>query len=116
MKKSDIERLKKIAILWDALQREMQNKNITRELLLQDQFSQWALTTPLYNIGEQVYQLSAEFKKEHPEVMWSVVSGLRHRLVHDYEGINWSLIADVIFDDMEAFVIQVRSIVQDESE
>ena len=41
-----------------------------------------------------------------------MVSGLRHRLVHDYDGINWSLIADVIFDDMEPFVMQVRDILR----
>ena len=116
MNKTDEERLKKVVRLWNTLSEEIEKRSITRQQLLEDRFSQWAVTTPVYNIGEQVYQLSAEFKKEHPEVMWSVVSGLRHRLVHDYEGINWSLIADVIFDDMEAFVIQVRSIVQDESE
>ena len=110
MIKSDIERLKKIVKLWDALSNEIKKHNITRDMLLDDRFSQWAITTPVYNIGEQVYQLSSEFKKSHPEIMWSVVSGLRHRLVHDYEGINWSLIADVIFCDMELFVNQVKAI------
>lgn len=81
-------------------------------MLLTEQFSQWAVTTPVYNIGEQVYQLSPEFKKEHPDIPWSVVSGLRHRLVHDYDGINWSLIADVIFDDMDPFVEQVKAYYQ----
>ena len=100
MKKSDIERLKKIVSLWEALSGEIMQRGITRELLLTEQFSQW------------VYQLSPEFKKEYPGIPWSVVSGLRHRLVHDYDGINWSLIADVIFDDMEPFVMQVRDILR----
>lgn len=110
MKKTDIERLKKITLLWSALSGEIIRRNITRELLLTDQFSQWAVTTPIYNIGEQVYQLSPEFKKAYPEIPWSVVSGLRHRLVHDYDGINWTLIADVIFDDMAPFVERVKEI------
>ena len=101
MKKTDTERLKKIVSLWDALSSEIERRGITREMLLTEQFSQWAVTTPVYNIGEQVYQL------------WSVVSGLRHRLVHDYDGINWSLIADVIFDDMDPFVEQVKSILSE---
>ena len=113
MKKSDRERLKKILSTWEALKAQMELRNITPESLLEDEFSQWAVTTPLYNIGEQVYQLSPEFKKEHPDVPWSVVSGLRHRLVHDYDGINWTLIADVIFDDMAPFVEQVKSILQE---
>ena len=112
MKKSDMERLKKIVSLWEALSGEIMQRGITRELLLTEQFSQWAVTTPIYNIGEQVYQLSPEFKKEYPGIPWSVVSGLRHRLVHDYDGINWSLIADLIFDDMEPFVMEVRDILR----
>lgn len=110
MNKSDKERLKKIISLWNALNEEIKKRNITQELLLNDQFAQWAVTTPVYNIGEQVYQLTPAFKAAHPEVMWSVVSGLRHRLVHDYEGINWSLIADVIFSDIAPFVEQVSAI------
>ena len=110
MTKTDTERLKKIVSLWSALSGEITQHGITREMLLMDQFSQWAVTTPIYNIGEQVYQLSPEFKKKHANIPWSVVSGLRHRLVHDYDGINWSLIADVIFDDMAPFVEQVKGI------
>ena len=110
MKKTDTERLKKIVSRWSALSGEITQHGITREMLLMDQFSQWAVTTPIYNIGEQVYQLSPEFKKKHANIPWSVVSGLRHRLVHDYDGINWSLIADVIFDDMAPFVEQVKGI------
>ena len=110
MKKTETERLRKIVSLWSALSGEITQHGITREMLLMDQFSQWAVTTPIYNIGEQVYQLSPEFKKKHANIPWSVVSGLRHRLVHDYDGINWSLIADVIFDDMAPFVEQVKGI------
>jgi len=113
MKKSDAERLKKIVTLWDALRLEIAQRGITQEALLTDQFFQWAVTTPVYNIGEQVYQLSAEFKQTHPEIMWSVVSGLRHRLVHDYDGINWSLVAEVIFSDMEPFVAQVKDLLHE---
>lgn len=113
MIKSDSERLKKIVSLWRSLKVEIENRDITREILIDDRFSQWAVTTPVYNIGEQVYQLSPEFKKSHPEVMWNVVSGLRHRLVHDYEGINWSLIADVIFCDMDSFIEQVEAILSE---
>ena len=110
MKKSDRERLKKILSTWEALKAQMELRNITPESLLEDEFSQWAVTTPLYNIGEQVYQLSSELKDSHPELPWNMVAGLRHRLVHDYDGINWSIIVEVLFEDMEPFVQEVRQI------
>lgn len=110
--KSDKERLKKIISTWESLSEQIQAKGISADLLINDEFSQWAVTTPLYNIGEQVYGLSAEFKKKYPDLPWNMVSGLIHRLVHDYEGINWSIIVDVIFNDMEPFIREIRSIVE----
>jgi uncharacterized protein with HEPN domain len=110
MIKSDSERIKKIITTWDSLQNKIKEHNITKELLLEDEFLQWAVTTPLYNIGEQVYKISADLKNEFPEIPWNVISGLRHRLVHDYEGINWSIIVEVIFEEMDDFIDSIKKI------
>lgn len=110
MKKSDKERLKKVVSTWQEMSRQMQQRGITPQSLLEDEFSQWAVTTPLYNIGEQVYQLSSEFKASYPDMPWNMVAGLRHRLVHDYDGINWSIIVEVLFTDMDPFVQSVQDI------
>lgn len=113
MKKSDEERLKKIVSTWESLDKQLKERCITKEMLLDDEFSQWAVTTPLYNVGEQVYQLSDELKKKYPEQPWNLVAGLRHRLVHDYDGINWSIIVDVVFEDMQPFVDAVKRILEE---
>ena len=39
-----------------------------------------------------------------------MVAGLRHRLVHDYDGINWTIIVEVLFEDMDPFVSAVEDI------
>lgn len=112
MKESDQERLKKMISTWEKLSAQMKEHGITPEKLLNDEFSQWAVTTPLYNIGEQVYQLADELKKSYPEQPWSMVAGLRHRLVHDYDGTNWSIIVEVLFEDMEPFMESVKQILE----
>ncbi len=112
MIKSDTERIIKIIKLWDALKNQIKNHNITKDSLLNDEFSQWAVTTPLYNIGEQTYKISKETKDKYPDIPWSVVSGLRHRLVHDYDGINWTIIVKVIFEEMDDFVKSIKSIIK----
>lgn len=73
MKKSDKERLKKIVSVWESLDKQLKERGITKEMLLSDEFSQWAVTTPLYNVGEQVYRLSDELKKKYPEQQWNLV-------------------------------------------
>ena len=112
MKKSDNERIKKIIDIWSSLQLQIKEHSITKENLLNDEFLQWAVTTPLYNIGEQVYKISDDTKKQYPDIIWSIVAGLSHRLVHDYEGINWSIIVEVIFDEMDDFVNSIKQIIE----
>lgn len=113
MKKTDKERLKMITEIWAELSTQIQQRKITKEQLLNDEFLQWAVTTPLYNIGEQVYLLSSTLKERYSELPWNMVSGLRHRLVHDYDGINWTIIVEVIFEDMEIFAKAVEQILNE---
>lgn len=113
MNKPDIERVKKIISTWQALSKQMEARGITRDVLLEDEFSQWAVTTPLYNIGEQVYSLSGELKAQYSDMPWSAVAGIRHRLVHDYEGINWSIIVETVFDEMPGFIESMKKVLRD---
>lgn len=71
----------------------------------------WLVTTPLYNIGEHVYNLSNEYKQVHSEIPWSMISGLRHRLVHDYDGTNWNIIADVVLEELPVLVKKLQKLV-----
>ncbi|MCM1187453.1 MAG: DUF86 domain-containing protein [Lachnospira sp.] len=82
--------------------------NINKEDLLADIPLQWLVTTPLYNIGEHVYNLSDKYKEMHAEVQWSMISGLRHRLVHDYDGTNWNIIADVVFEEIPTLIKELE--------
>ena len=113
MRKSDKERLKKIVSTWEKLEFQMQKHEITKEMLMTDEYFQWTVTTPLYNIGEQVYQLSNTFKENHPEQPWQKISALRHRMVHDYESINWEMLTDIIYNYMPEFIKEVREIIEE---
>lgn len=86
MKYSDEQRIKKIYKNAVKLHEYITENKIKKEDLLTEIPLQWLVTTPLYNIGEHVYNLSDEYKEAHSEIPWSMISGLRHRLVHDYEG------------------------------
>ncbi|MDE6970205.1 MAG: DUF86 domain-containing protein [Eubacterium sp.] len=58
---------------------------------------QGLVTTPLYNIGEHVYNLSDKYKETHSEIQWAMLAGVRHRPVHGYDGTNWNIIVNVVF-------------------
>ena len=73
MKHSDQQRVNKIYEYASKLNRYVKDNNITREALLTDFSLQWLVTTPLYNIGEHAYNLSAEYRAEHDDVSWSMI-------------------------------------------
>lgn len=110
MKYSDEQRIQKIYENSDKLQKYIKEHGVTKNELLNDYALQWLVTTPLYNIGEHVYFLSDEYKAAHPEIQWFMIAGLRHRLVHDYDGTNWNIIADVVFDELPVLIDQIKEL------
>lgn len=79
MKQSDKQRLAKIIDYGDKLAKYIETEHIGRNELLNDYTAQWTVTTPLYNIGEHVYQLSDGLKDSNTKIPWSMISGMRHR-------------------------------------
>lgn len=111
MKYSDQQRVQKIYEKAVELNVYIVEHQIKKEDLLAQTPLQWLVTTPLYNIGENVYYLSNEYKEAHNEVQWAMIVGLRHRLVHDYDGTNWNIIADVVLEELPVLIEQLKKLV-----
>lgn len=69
----------------------------------------------LVQIGELTRRLSDELKTQYAEIPWKTISGLRNRLVHDYEETNWSIIAGVIEDDIRPLLDSCNAILNEKS-
>lgn len=110
MKYTDEQRIEKIKKYTDKLLAFVQEKGITKEIMEKDESVRWAITTPLYNIGEHAYYLSDEFRVNNSDIPWSKISGLRHRLIHDYEDTNWSIVSEVIFNDLPELQRQLSNL------
>ena len=111
MKYSDEQRLHKIYEKGNMLLEYIRDHDCKKDNLMNDTALQWLVTTPLSNIGEHAYYISDEYKVKHPEIQWNMIAGLRHRLVHDYDGTNWFIIADVVFDELPVLVKQVKGLI-----
>lgn len=51
-----------------------------------------ALIRELEVLGEAASKLSAEFVKANPQVPWREMTGLRHKLVHDYFEVDLDIV------------------------
>ena len=88
MIKADSERLKKIYLNATSLQQYIKDNKIDKKAILSELSLQWLVTTPLYNIGEQVYNLSEEFKTG---VINRILSEIKGRMVEDIILLETSL-------------------------
>lgn len=107
MIQGDKERIKRMIATGERLRHYLDTHQIDERRILEEYEIQWAITTPLSNIGEQTYRLSSDLKDQHGEIPWARISGLRHRLVHDYEGTNWSVISNIVLHDLPIFMEQI---------
>ncbi|MDF0591378.1 HepT-like ribonuclease domain-containing protein [Candidatus Methanocrinis natronophilus] len=51
-------------------------------------------------IGEAVKNLPDDLKREHPQIPWRDIAGLRDIVVHQYFGLDLELIWDVVEKDI----------------
>ena len=76
---------------------------LTVETFPTDEKSVDAVVRNLEVIGEAANHLPEDFKAQHREVEWSRIVGLRNRIVHDYFGIDFQIVWQVLQHDLPVF-------------
>lgn len=66
-----------------------------------DKRTYFAVVKNIEIIGEAAYQLTIDFKNNHPEVEWKVIINMRHVLVHGYADIVPSVLWETIKNDLQ---------------
>ncbi len=67
-----------------------------------DQKSIDAVARNLQIIGEAASRLPDDFKEEHSSLEWHKIVGLRHRIVHEYFGVDIQIVWQVLRKDLPA--------------
>jgi uncharacterized protein with HEPN domain len=68
----------------------------SQDELAGDQDLQSLLIHPLLVIGEAVKKLSPEFRQASPEVPWERIAGMRDRLIHAYDRVDWKIVWETV--------------------
>ncbi|MDD6780894.1 MAG: DUF86 domain-containing protein [Prevotellaceae bacterium] len=76
--------------------------------LVKDDIMYYAVVKNNEIIGEAANLLTNEFKSEHPDTQWKLITGMRNYIVHEYFQVDNTVIWDVIQNDLPYLEAQIK--------
>jgi len=70
--------------------------DLTFDAFVTDETLQRAFVRSLEIIGEAAKKVPDSFRAEHPHIEWRAMAGMRDRLIHDYFGVDFEIVWDVV--------------------
>lgn len=93
-----------------ALEIQQYVQSSTREDLNQDRKLVHSLVRLFEIIGEAASQVSEELRESIPEIPWSVIIGMRNRLIHAYFSINLDVVWSTSKDDVPSLITELKKL------
>lgn len=88
---------------------------VARQDLAQDDMRARAVVQAVGVVGEAASKLSPELHARYPDVPWSTIIGMRHRLVHGYYEIDYLRVWDTVTDYVPPLLTRIEEIAAAES-
>jgi uncharacterized protein with HEPN domain len=80
------------------------------EEFLTDLKTQDAVIRTLEIVGEATKRLSQEVREQYTGIPWKNMAGVRDKLIHDYFGINFDIVWQIVNDELPSVAVQIREI------
>jgi uncharacterized protein with HEPN domain len=79
-------------------------RGLPRDAYDSDENLRLALIHLVQVIGEAARRVSRGFTESHPEIPWENIVGMRHKVVHDYLGVDEDIVWQVVTEDLPKLV------------
>jgi len=86
-----------------------QAAGLKRDEFMTNETLRRAFVRSLEIVGEAAKKVPEDFRAKHPTVEWRAMAGMRDRLIHDYFGVDYELVWDVVQNRIPALRNQVAS-------
>ncbi len=84
--------------------------NRSLEELQSNRVLQLALVQLIEIVGEAGSRVPEDVRQANPELPWKQAIGMRHRLIHGYEFIDYEVIFDTVQDSLPPLIAQLEKL------
>jgi uncharacterized protein with HEPN domain len=88
------------------------SEGMSFEAFSADETLRRAFVRSLEIIGEATKKVPDDFRATHPTVEWRAMAGMRDVLIHDYFGVDFELVWDVVRNRVPQLRGQIASILE----
>jgi uncharacterized protein with HEPN domain len=86
--------------------------DLTKEDFLCDETLKRAVIRSLEIIGEATKKIPVDFKYKWNSIKWKNMAGMRDRLIHDYMGVNYFIVWDVVKNKIPELYNQIVDVIE----
>ena len=88
---------------------------LTFDEFIRDEVLKRACARSFEIIGEAAKNLTPGFRKKHKQIEWRKIAGFRDKLIHQYFGIRWDILWNVITVNLPDLRRQVEKLLEEKS-
>ncbi len=88
-------------------------ENMSYEEFINDRKTYSATIRELEIIGEAVSKISDKIKAKYQDVLWQPIKDFRNKIVHEYFGIDYRMVWDIIKNELPILYSQISNILKD---
>lgn len=81
---------------------------VDKEFFLKHSMMKYACVKQIEIIGEAANYLTVDFKNKFRQIEWVEIAGMRNILVHEYFGIDFNILWQVVIEDIPALKKQIE--------
>ncbi len=85
---------------------------LSAEKLGSDEDLRKAIERTLEIIGEAAKRIPKEFRKNHPEIPWKEMAGLRDVIIHDYGNVDYVILWNVVQFEIPKLKEQIEQLIK----
>lgn len=102
-------------MLESALKIKRYTKGLNFEAFIEDEKSIDAVVRNFEIIGEAANKISEDFRILNPLIEWDRMRGFRNRIIHDYFGIDYEIVWEIIEKDIDHLIKQIEFLVSQQT-